>query len=123
MKRNHRQHYKKLIEKAVSQIVAQKYSDLDLSQKERIKRTLWENMDNFDSTLLLKILKDDFIQAEKEKDSLSLQVNLLEANDQITIPVRYSVIDSSCLHPSRERGSPGIRIPVQQDMILQPGDH
>src|SRR5450830_1637994 len=123
MKRNHRQHYKKLIEKAVSQIVAQKYSDLDLSQKERIKLTLWENMDNFDSTLLLKILKDDFIQAEKEKDSLSLQVNLLEANDQITIPVRYSVIDSSCLHPSRERGSPGIRIPVQQDMILQPGDH
>ncbi len=67
-------------------------------------------------------MKEDFLAFEQEKDSV--QVNLLEpCTDDITVKIRYSVIHPSCFHPSKQENSPGIDIPVQQDVILRPKEH
>jgi deoxycytidine triphosphate deaminase len=51
----------------------------------------------------------------------SAQVNLTEpCKDDISVNVRYSVIHPSCFHPSKQENSPGIDIPIQQEVFLPP---
>jgi dUTPase len=67
-------------------------------------------------------MKDDFSAFEKEKEAA--QLNLIEpARDDISVTVRYSVIHPSCFHPSKQRDSIGIDIPIQQDLELNPNSH
>jgi dUTPase len=95
----------------------QLYGDLDPAQQKRLKATLKENHRNLFRENLINTLKEDFLAFEKEKESV--QVNYLEpCKDDITVRIRYSVIHPSCFHPSKQEGSPGIDIPVQQEVIL-----
>jgi hypothetical protein len=67
-------------------------------------------------------MKEDFLAFKKEKDSV--QVNLFEpCTDDITVKIRYSVIHPSCFHPSKQENSPGIDIPVQQEVKLLLNEH
>jgi dUTPase len=64
-------------------------------------------------------MREDFLAFEKEKELV--QVNYFEpCKDYITVRIRYSVIHPSCSHPSKQEASPGINIPVQQEVILPP---
>ncbi len=97
----------------------QLYGDLDPAQQKRLKATLKENHRNLFRENLINTLKEDFLAFEKEKESV--QVNYLEpCKDNITVKIRYSVIHPSCFHPSKQEGSPGIDIPVQQEVMLPP---
>jgi dUTPase len=92
----------------------QLYGDLDPAQQKRLKATLKENHRNLFRENLINTLREDFLAFEKEKESM--QVNFLEpCKDDITVKIRYSVI-----HPSKLEGSPGINIPVQQEVTLPP---
>src|SRR5450830_1021872 len=122
MKKQHKELYNQLCEKAVDHIMRTLYNDLEPSMKRRVRATLWENSRNVDKESLIKVLKNDFFLAEKERKFV--QANMLDAtDDQITVPIRYTLISSGCIHPSRDNGSPAIKIPVQQYLEIKAGRH
>lgn len=106
---------KRVIQKTMRQL----YGDLDPAQQKRLEATLKENHRNLFRENLIHTMRDDFLAFEKEKDSV--QANYMEScKDDITVRIRYSVIHPSCFHPSKQENSPGIDIPVQQDIVLIP---
>ena len=95
------------------------YGDLDPAQKKRMEATLRENHKHIIRRMFIDTMKEDFLQHEQEMKSA--QVNLTEpCKDDISVNVRYSVIHPSCFHPSKQENSPGIDIPIQQEVFLPP---
>jgi len=106
---------KRVIKKTMKQL----YGDLDLAQQKRLEATLKENHRSLYRKNLILTMRDDFLAFEKEKESV--QANHIEpCTDDITVRIRYSVIHPSCFHPTKQAGSPGIDIPVQQEISLPP---
>ena len=106
---------KRVIQKTMRQL----YGDLDSAQQKRLEATLKENHRNLFRENLITTMKEDFLAFEKEKDSV--QANMLEpCRDDISVRIKYSVIHPSCFHPSKQENSPGIDIPVQQEITLPP---
>ncbi len=111
--------FKLYSERVIQKTMNQLYGDLDPAQQKRLKATLKENHRNLFRENLINTMREDFLAFEKEKESV--QVNYLEpCKDDITVKIRYSVIHPYCFHPSKQEGSPGIDIPVQQEVTLPP---
>ena len=114
--------FKLYTDRVIKKIIHQLYGDLDAVQQKRVAATLKENHRNLWRNNLCSTLKDDYLSFEREKESV--QLNLLDSSkDDITVNIRYSVIHPSCFHPLKQEMSPGIDIPIQQDVEISPNSH
>ena len=114
--------FKLYTDRVIKKIIHQLYGDLDAVQQKRVAATLKENHRNLWRNNLCSTLKDDYLSFEREKESV--QLNLLDSSkDDITVNIRYSVIHPSCFHPLKQKMSPGIDIPIQQDVEISPNSH
>jgi len=107
-------------ERVMKKTLNQLYGDLDPVQQRRIEATLRENQKSLYKDNLKKVMKDDFIKFEVEKESAQNVVPDLSKDDS-PVPMRYSVIRPSCFHPVKRDESPGIDIPIQDDVTVAPG--
>jgi len=113
--------HKLYTDRVMKKTLDQLYGDLDSVQRRRIEATLRENQKSLYKDNLKKVIKDDFVRFEEEKRSVQNALPDLSKDDKV--PVRYSVIRPSCFHPVNLDESPGIDIPIQDDITVAPGGH
>ena len=112
--------HKLYTDRVMKKTLDQLYGDLDSVQQRRIEATLRENQKSLYRENLKKVIKDDFLKFEVEKSSAQ---NVLPdfSSDDKTVLIKYSVIRPSCFHPVKRDDSPGIEIPIQDDVTLPKG--
>jgi len=113
--------HKLYTDRVMKKTLDQLYGDLDSVQRKRIEATLRENQKSLYKDNLKKVIKDDFVRFEEEKRSVQNALPDLSKDDKV--PVRYSVIRPSCFHPVKLDESPGIDIPIQDDITVAQGGH
>jgi len=113
--------HKLYADRVMKKTLDQLYGDLDPVQRKRIEATLRENQKNLYKENLKKVIKDDFLTHEEQRKSVQDALPDLSKDDKI--PIRYSVIRPSCFHPVKLDDSPGIDIPIQDDVTVAKNGH
>jgi dUTPase len=107
------------------------YKNLDAQQRHRIKNTLDENLKKLIRQNMRSRLKERFIShevllnnlsAQKEAEGERATSQLFIEQSQSTTPVYYSLLPQAKCHPRVAQASPGIDIPIQADLTLEPGE-
>ena len=111
--------YKLYTDRVMKKTLDQLYGDLDSVQQKRIEATLRENQKSLYHQNLNRVIKDDFVKYEVEKASVQKTLPDFSVDDK-AVPIRYSVIRPSCFHPVKRDDSPGIEIPIQDEVTLPP---
>ena len=109
-------------DRVMKKTLDQLYGDLDPIQRKRIEATLRENQKSLYKQNLKKVIKDDFLNFEREKESVQKNLPCLSLDDK-KVYIGYSVIQPSCFHPLKQDDSPGIDIPIQDDVTVAPKGH
>ena len=113
--------HKLYTDRVMKKTLDQLYGDLDSVQKRRIEATLRENQKSLYNQNLKKVIRDDFLRHEEEKKAVQDALPDLSKDDKV--PIRYSVIRPSCFHPQKQDDSPGIDIPIQDEITVAQSGH
>jgi hypothetical protein len=107
------------------------YKNLDAQQRHRIRNTLDENLKKLIRQNMRSKLKEKFISHEVMLNNLSAHRDaegekatsqLFIEQSQSTTPIYYSLLPQAKCHPRVAQASPGIDIPIQADLTLEPGE-
>jgi dUTPase len=118
-------------EQVIKETMESHYKNLDAQQRHRIINTLDENLKKLIRQNMRSKLKEKFISHEVMLNNLSAPreaekeratSQLLIEQSQATTPVYYSLLPQAKCHPRVAQASPGIDIPIQADLTLEPGE-
>jgi len=106
----------------VSHIMDILYSNLDETQKARIQATLLENFSKFSEKEVLDFLKKRFLDFESQIQSIDVtEKGISGTRDQKLTPVYFCSTPDAEFDPHCAYNSPGIDLPLQEDLHLYPG--
>ena len=116
--------------KIIDEIMNTEYKDLEPHQRERLKNTLDENYRKLIKQNMRSGLKKKFINHEvmlnnvaiKSTDQKKPDSELIIDHEQPVSPVYYSMLPQAICHPKIGHSSPGIDLPLQADLNLDPGE-
>jgi dUTPase len=129
--------YQQFCNKIVMKTMNDLYKDLDPELKKRIKATLEENFKKLTKDKIKQELKNEFLQHETLLNSLIMEKTVLPdstdfilatdtgieiKHEQKTTTIHYSLHPTAKFQPRTAYESPGIDLPVQKELILQPNE-
>jgi dUTPase len=119
-------------EQVIKDTIELQNKDLDSQQRGRIKNTLDENFPKVLRKNMRNSLKTKFINHEAmlinlaalkpDAEAENPSSKLFKKHSQATTPVYYSMLPQVKCQPIVGQTSPGIDIPLQSDLTLEPGE-